>query len=157
MGASGRLGVPLEVAVIDAANREPSTVFRRQDVTVTAIGVPHKCCPAPDIPALAYRVQTQNKTIVFGGDKNGSDPRFVEFARGASVLIMHLTIPGPESDTGHASPSVVGQIARDAHVGRLVLGHIGRFDPLEPAIAEVRKYYAGPLTVGADLQCTPVS
>jgi ribonuclease BN (tRNA processing enzyme) len=156
MGASGRRGVPLEVTVIDAAKREPSTVFRRGDVTVTAIGVPHRCCPAPDIPALAYRVQAQNKTIVFGGDQNGSDPGFVEFARGADVLVMHLTIPGPESDTGHASPALVGQIARDAHIGRLVLGHIGRFDPNERAIADVKKSYAGPLTVGSDLQCTPV-
>jgi ribonuclease BN (tRNA processing enzyme) len=155
MGASGRRGVPLEVTVIDATKREPSMVFRRQGLTVTAIGVPHTCCPAPDIPALAYRVQAQNKTIVFGGDQNGSDPRFVEFARSADVLIMHLTIPGPESDAGHASPRVVGQIARDAHIGRLVLGHIGRFD-LEPAIRDVRKYYGGPLTVGADLQCIPV-
>ncbi len=150
---SGR-GVPLDVMVIDATKREPSTVFSREDIRVTAIGVPHRRCPAPDIPALAYRVQAQNKTIVFGGDQNGSDPRFVEFARGADVLVMHLTIPGPESDSGHASPGVVGQIARDAHIGRLVLGHIGRFD-LEPAIAEVRKYFVGPVTVGADLQCTP--
>jgi ribonuclease BN (tRNA processing enzyme) len=146
-----RRGVPLEVVVIDVTKREPSTVFSRQDITVTAIGVPHG-----NIPALAYRVQAQNKTIVFSGDQNGSDPRFVEFARGADILVMHLTNPGPESDSLHASPGVVGQVARDAHVGRLVLGHIGRFDPLEPAIAEVRKYYAGPLIVGTDLQCTPV-
>ena len=140
------------MTVIDATKRERSTVFSRQDVTVTAIGVPHG-----NIPALAYRVQAQNKTIVFSGDQNGSDPRFVEFARGADVLVMHLTNPGPESDSLHASPGVVGQVAQDSRVGRLVLGHIGRFDPLEPALAEVKKYYTGPLTVGADLQCTPVA
>ena len=152
VGGSGR-GVPLDVTVIDATKREPSTVFSRDDLRVTAIGVPHKCCPAPDIPALAYRVEARNKTIVFGGDQNGTNPKFIEFARGADVLVMHLTIPGPESDTAHASPGVVGRIARDARVGRLVLGHFGRFD-IEPAVTEVRKYFAGPVTLGADLQCS---
>lgn len=153
VGGSGR-GVPLDVTVIDATKREPSTVFSRDDMKVTAVGVPHRCCPAPDIPALAYRVEARNKTVVFGGDQNGTDAKFIEFARGADVLVMHLTIAGPESDTGHASPGVVGQIARDANVGQLVLAHIGRFD-VAPAVAEVRKYFAGPVTVGADLQCTP--
>ena len=146
-----RRDVPVQV-VSDATKREPSIIFSGQDVTVTSIGVPHG-----NMPALAYRVQAQNKTIVFSGDQNGSDRRFVDFARGADVLVMHLAIRGPKSDDLHASPGVVGQVARDAHVGRLVLGHIGRsLNPLEPYIAEVRKYYVGPLIVGADLQCTPV-
>ena len=151
LGGSGR-GAPLEVVVIDATKREPSAVFSRQDVAVTAIGVPHG-----NIPTLAYRMQVQDKTIVFSSDQNGDDPRFVEFARGADVLVMHLTRSGsqPDPDRLHASPGVVGQVARDAHVGRLVLSHINFVD-LEPAIAEVMKYYTGPLTVGADLQCTPV-
>ena len=51
----------------------------------------------------------------------------------------------------HASPGVVGR-ARDAGVKRLILSHIGQFD-LEPAIAELKKFYTGPLTIGADLQC----
>lgn len=149
---------PPEVTVIDAMKRDASTAFNRHDMRVTAIGVPHGTAPELSILALAYRVQAQNKTIVFGGDQNGSDPRFVQFARGADVLVMHLAIrgPGADSDGLHASPGVVGQVARDARVGRLVLGHIGRFDPLEGAIAEVREHYSGPLTVGADLQCMQV-
>lgn len=49
----------------------------------------------------------------------------------------------------------MGRIAQDAHVGRLVVSHIGPYD-LAAAIADVKKAYTGPLTVGADLQCTPV-
>jgi hypothetical protein len=33
--------------------------------------------------------------------------------------------------------------------------HFGLFD-LEAAIADLRKFYSGPLVVGADMQCTPV-
>jgi len=40
-------------------------------------------------------------------------------------------------------------------VGRLIVSHIGQFD-LDAAIAELKKFYTGPLTIGADLQCTSV-
>ena len=135
---------------LDAAKRESLPVFNRLGITVTAIGVP----PA-NIPALAYRVQVHDKTIVFSSDQNGSDPSFVEFVRGADVLVMHLAIPAGGSSPLHASPAVVGRVARDAGVGRLVVSHIGQFD-LDAAIADVKKSYTGPVTVGADLQCTPV-
>jgi ribonuclease BN (tRNA processing enzyme) len=113
--------------------------------------VPHS------VPTLAYRLQAQNKAIVFGADQDGSDPRFIDFARGADVLVMHLALgAGARSGGGlHASPSDVGRVAREAQVGRLVLSHFG-LSPLEPAIAELRKYYVGPITVGEDLQCTAV-
>jgi hypothetical protein len=42
-----------------------------------------------------------------------------------------------------------------AGIGRLILAHISTFD-LDAAVAEVKTTYSGPLTVGADLQCTPV-
>ena len=94
--------------------------------------------------------------IVFSTDQTGTNPRFIEFAREANALVMHLALATDAADSPlHASPAVVGRVAQDAGVGRLILSHIGQFD-LEPAIAEVKKYYTGPLTVGADLQCTPV-
>ena len=36
-----------------------------------------------------------------------------------------------------------------------IVSHIGQFN-LDAAIAELKKFYTGPLTVGADLQCTSV-
>ena len=148
-GSSGR-GIPLEVAVVDVTKGEVSTVLRQQDVAVTAIGIPHS-----NIPTLAYRVRAQNATIVFSTDQIGTDPRFVDFARGADVLVMHLAIAAGATSSFHAAPSVVGRVAQAAQIGRLVLSHIGQFE-LGPAVADVKKYYPGPLTVGADLQCTPV-
>lgn len=149
MGGAGG-GVRLDVSVVDVTKAEPSTVLDRPGLRVTALGIPHG-----NIPALAYRVQAGQASIVFSTDQTGTNPSFIEFARGANVLVMHLATAASDSPL-HASPAVVGRVARDAGVGRLVLGHIGQFD-LEPAIGEVKKYYAGPLTVGADLQCTPVS
>ncbi len=148
MGGAGR-GVPLDVGVVDVTNVEPSTVLDRQEVTVTALGIPHG-----NIPALAYRVQAGDVSVVFSTDQTGANPTFTEFARDADALVMHLATTAGDSPL-HASPAVVGRVAQAAGVGRLIVSHIGLFD-LEPAVAEVRKYYTGPLTVGADLQCTPV-
>ena len=141
-------GVRLDVGVIDVTKAEPSIVFDQQGVTVTALGIPHG-----NLPTLAYRVQTRDVSIVFSSDQTGTNQRFVEFAKGANVLVMHLAIAAGATSPLHASPAVVGRVARDAGVGRLIVSHIGQFD-LDAAIAELKKFYTGPLTVGADLQCT---
>lgn len=143
-------GVRLEPSVADATRETPTTVFDREGVTVTALGVPHG-----DIPTLAFRVQARGASIVFSSDQNGSQPRFVDFARGADLLVMHLELGAGQAMPLHASPAVVGQVAKQAGAARLIVGHIGNFD-MQAALADVKKAFAGPVIVGADLQCTPV-
>ncbi len=143
-------GVRLKVGVVDVTKAEPSTIFDQQGVTVTALGIPHG-----HLPTLAYRLHTRDVSVVFSSDQTGTNPRFIEFAKGANVLIMHLMIGAGATSPLHASPSVVGRVAQDAGVRRLIVSHIGQFD-LDPAIAELKKFYTGPLTIGADLQCTQV-
>ena len=140
----------LAVSTVDVTKGEPSTVFDRDGLVVTALGIPHG-----PMPTLAYRVETRGLSVVFSSDQTGTNPKFVPFAKGANVLIMHLAIAAGATSPLHAAPAVVGRIAQDAGVGRLIVSHIGQFD-LEPALAELKKAYAGPLTIGADLQCTPV-
>lgn len=143
-------GVRLDVGVINVAASDPSTIFNQQGATVTALGIPHG-----NMPTLAYRVQTGNVSVVFSSDQNGTDPKFTAFAKGANVLIMHLAIaPGVQTPL-HATPAVVGRIAQEAGVGQLIVSHIGQFD-LDAAIADLRKFYTGPLVIGADMQCTAV-
>jgi len=141
----------LNVSVVDITKTEPTKVFDREGITITALRIPHA-----NLPTLAYRVQTHDVSVVFSSDQNGTDPRYVDFAKGANVLIMHLAIAaGAPPNPLHAAPEVVGRIAREAGIGRLILGHIGQFE-LDPAIAELKKFYVGPLTIGTDLQCTQV-
>jgi ribonuclease BN (tRNA processing enzyme) len=141
--------------VVDVTKPEPSTVFDRDGIKVTALGVPH------NIPSLAYRVEARGRSVVFGSDQDGTNPRFVDFSKGADVLIFHLG--NLQRNRRFATPTVVGRIAQEAHPGRLILSHIPEYpDPvagdtdLDAAIADVKRNYTGPLTVGADLQCTPV-
>ena len=141
----------IESTVVDVSKTEPTKVFDGDGITVTAQRIPHA-----NLPTLAYRVQTGDKSVVFSSDQNGSDPKFVDFAKGADVLVMHMAIAAnaPPSPL-HALPAVVGRVAQEAGAKRLILSHIGQFD-LDAAVADVKKSFTGALTIGADLQCTPV-
>ena len=152
LGAAKGNGVLLKVSVVDVLKAEPSAVFEGEGLKVTAFGIPHA-----NMPTLAYRVETRDGTIVFSSDQNGTNPKFVDFAKNADVLIMHLAIAaGAPASPLHAAPAVVGRIAQEAHVGRLVVSHLGVYD-LDAAIAELKTAYTGPLIIGADLQCTPIA
>jgi ribonuclease BN (tRNA processing enzyme) len=146
-------GVRLNVSVVDALKAEPSAVFDDQGLKVTALAIPHG-----NMPTLAYRVETNEGSIVFSSDQIGTDPKFVDFARNANVLIMHLMTPVGTNNPLHAAPAVVGRIAQEANPGRLIVSHIGLTgSALDAAISDLKKSYTGPLTIGADLQCTPIS
>lgn len=148
---SGGGSVRLDVGVVDATKAEPTIVFDRDGLTVAALGIPHG-----NMPTLAYRVKVRNVSIVFSSDQMGTDPKFVDFAKGANILIMHLALAaGVKNNPLHAAPDVVGRVAQEAQPERLIVSHIGIFD-LDAALTDVKKSYTGPLTVAADMQCAPV-
>lgn len=71
-------GVRLDVVTVDAAAGVPATIWSDDDLEVRAVGVPHG-----NTPSLAYRIRIGDRTVVFGSDQNGSDPRFSSFAADA--------------------------------------------------------------------------
>ncbi len=150
MPSSKGPGLKLDVSTIDVTKTEPTTVYDKGGIKVTAMGIPHG-----NLPTLAYRVETQGKTVVFSSDQNGTNPRFPDFAKNADLLVMHLAIGVGVNNPNQALPDVVGKVAQSANPKRLILSHIANFD-LDAAVADVKKGYTGPLTIGADLQCTQV-
>jgi ribonuclease BN (tRNA processing enzyme) len=120
----------------------------RDGVKVTAMGIPHG-----NLPTLAYRVETQGVNVVYSSDQSGTNPRFPDFAKGADILVMHLAIGVGANNPNQALPAVVVKVAQSANPKRLILSHIANFD-LDAAVADVKRNYSGPLTIGADLQCT---
>jgi|TARA_Y100000310_G_scaffold345344_1_gene463965 ribonuclease BN (tRNA processing enzyme) len=147
-GAGG--GVKVDPSVVDTKKTQPSPVYAGQGLTVTAMGIPHG-----DIPTLAYRIETRDTSIVFSFDQAGTNPRFIDFARGADLLVMHLAIGAGRAMPLHASPAVVGKVAQETEVQRLIVSHIGRYD-LAAAMGELREFYNGRAIIGNDLQCTQV-
>jgi ribonuclease BN (tRNA processing enzyme) len=127
------------------------------DVTVDALPVPHGI-----VPALGFRVTAAGKSIVFASDQNGSSDAFTAFAKGASVLVMHLPIP--EGATGnalklHARPSRVAGIAAEAGAGTLVLSHFmaRSLQDLDANVEVVRSSYDGEVVIADDLACLVVN
>jgi len=128
-------------------------VFRNDRLNVQAIAVAHG-----PLPALAFRVETGGKAVVFSGDTNGDGANLPALAAGADLLVAHNAVP--EGATGveralHMPPSVIGEIARGARVKQLVLSHrmlrtLGRE---EETLAAIRKRYAGQVEFADDLGC----
>lgn len=139
------------------AGSTPLAVFRSGDLTVSAVRVIHGA-----VPALAWRVELGGKAIVFSGDTNGDDDGLARLAMNADLFVAHNAVP--EGVAGverrlHMPPSVIGRIAEQAHVKKLVLSHrmlrtLGKEDQTQ---AEIKKRYAGPIVFANDLDCFPAS
>ena len=131
-------------------------VFRSRGLVLSAVGVVHGA-----VPALAWRVEAGGKVIVFSGDTDGEGEGLVRLAANADLFIAHNAVP--EGAAGierrlHMPPSVIGQIAGDAHVKSLVLSHrmlrtLGKEDQTR---TEIKKRYSGPIEFANDLDCFPV-
>ncbi len=135
---------------------EPQTVFHTGDLTASAVRVVHGA-----VPALAWRVEIGGKRIVFSGDTNGEGKGLPRLAENADLLVAHNAVP--EGATGvernlHMPPSVIGQIAGEAHVKRLVLSHrmLRTLGKEEQTLSEIRKKYSGPIEFANDLDCFSV-
>ena len=138
------------------ASSTPVAVFHSGDLSASAVRVIHG-----PVPALAWRVEIGGKVIVFSGDTNGEGEGLIRLAKNADLFIAHNAVP--EGVVGierrlHMPPSVIGQIAEDANVKRLVLSHrmlrtLGKEDQTE---SEIRKRYSGPLAFANDLDCFPL-
>ena len=98
------------------AGNPSSVAFHGEHLSAYAARVIHGA-----VPALAWRVEIGGKSIVFSGDTNGEGADLVQLAKDADLFIAHNAVP--EGATGverrlHMPPSVIGQIAQEAHVKR---------------------------------------
>lgn len=137
-----------------------------ENVRVTAALVAHP----PVTPALAYRFDCPDRSIVISGDTAPSGA-LIELARGADVLVhevMHVpsidALLARESNArtlrehllgSHTTTEQVGRLATEAGVKTLVLSHFVPggypFVPDEVWYEAVRAHYRGNLVVGRDL------
>lgn len=110
------------------------------------------------VPALAFRLQVADTVLVFATDQNGQDPAFVDFARRADLLIMHMAIPQDAGEAArrlHATPEQIGRIAAAAEAKTLLLSHFmaRSLRSLDDNLARVGAHYNGPVLLAEDLGC----
>jgi ribonuclease BN (tRNA processing enzyme) len=147
---------------------EPVEIYPTDDrgVRVTAILVQH----APVFPALAYRFDTPDGSVVFSGD-TGPCENVARLARDADILIhevidlewmerrLNPSLPNRDAvlshlAVAHTTPDQAGAIATKANVGTLVLSHLVPGDnelTAEEWEAKTRPHFTGSLMCGRDL------
>jgi len=145
---------PVEAHELSAAG----PVMQDDNVKVSCVLVNHP----PVVPALAYRFDTPDRSIVFSGDTTPMES-LAKLAKGADILVheaiyadaMRRSLnPSDARSSGettgssiagdsdkllqhvlqsHTSPEAAGRIAQEAGVKKLVFAHIA---PILPAVTE---------------------
>lgn len=115
---------------------------------IRACSVPHS------IPALAYRIEFEGKSLCYSGDTKPS-ANLVELAKNVDLLIhessfTHVNAKLAEA-TYHSTALQAGEVASKSNAKRLVLFHIydGRENEL---LSEAKKAYEREVIVAEDLQ-----
>lgn len=146
----------LDAHDLSLSRHEIRRIYDAHGVRVSATSVVHG-----GVPAIAYRVEIGSTRIAFSGDTNGDNGNLERLARDVDVLVAHNAVL--DGATGveralHMPPAVIGRIARDARVRKLILSHrmlrtLGHEDETETGI---RNAYAGPIAFANDLDCFPL-
>ena len=158
--------VPLVPLVHPHEVSQGGAVMQDENVRVTCALVDHP----PVVPALAYRFDTADRSIVISGDTNRSES-LVKLAQGADVLVHEaLYVPAvdrlvarvPNAATlkehiiaSHTAVEDCARVATAAGVKTLVLSHLVPAD--DPAVTEqtwleaARPHFKGRIVVGRDL------
>ena len=148
------VGVP---ARPEGSAQAPVVVFKDGVVQVSAVAVTH----GHAVPALAYRFDTADGSVVFSGDTTVNDDLIV-LAQGADILVHsvadldYLERHGTVGRMAalHTDVSEVGVVAERARVHELILNH---YVPAEPEAITVAEWaeragrgFSGRTTAGSD-------
>ncbi|MFJ9173895.1 MBL fold metallo-hydrolase [Streptomyces sp. NPDC102360] len=142
----------------------PFTFYEDDRVRVSATLVNH----APVFPALAYRFDTDDGSVVFSGD-TGKNPNLVALARDTDVLVHEVIDKtwvaslSPEPRTpedesmyhhllqAHTLVEDVGRVAQEANAKTLVLSHIVPGNGEDSQFRRAGDGFDGRLVIGRDL------
>ncbi len=138
---------------ISADSNSINKNVNNSDYKLSSISVDHG-----PIPAIAWRVDIGNVSIVFSGDMNGNNHTLEKLAKNADILVAHNAIPenaGRIARNLHMPPSVIGKIAKQAKVKQLILSHRMQrtLRREKESLKIIKKYYNGPVIFANDLDC----
>jgi ribonuclease BN (tRNA processing enzyme) len=121
--------------------------------TISTIGGHHG-----DAPAVIYRVDHDGRSVTFSGDIDAAGiPALRRIAAETDLLIFNAVVLDPPDSpavlyTLHTPPRTIGELARDARVGRLLLSHLSPWTDTgrQRVMASIRQSYAGPVAFAED-------
>jgi ribonuclease BN (tRNA processing enzyme) len=101
--------------------------------------------------SIAYRITSAGGySVVYSGDTDYSE-NLITLAKKADLLICESALPDDKGVKGHLTPSLAGEIATRAGVGKLVLTHFYPECDRADIEQECRKSYSGALVLAEDL------
>ncbi len=148
-------------ARVEGTIRAPAVVCQDGTIRVTAVAVTH----GRAVPALAYRFDTADGSVVFSGDTCVNDD-LIALAQGADILVHHVADLGYLERHGftgaaldrmaalHTDVTEVGGVAERARARELILSHYLPAEPGAITAAEwaerAGKGFSGKTTAGHD-------
>jgi len=101
--------------------------------------------------SIGYRVAgTSNRAVVYTGDTDACD-NLVSLAWNADLMVCESSFPDEMKVKGHLTPSLAGEIATRANVGKLVLTHFYPQCDATDMVKQCRETYSGCLLLAEDL------
>jgi ribonuclease BN (tRNA processing enzyme) len=146
---------------IDAKDVGPGLVYQGSDWQVTAAPAEHV---QPYLDSLAYRLDTEEGSIVFTGDTQPCDS-VIELARDADAMFCMCWDDQDVMDEDGEAPGQCGtkgaaRMAQEAGIKKLVLAHIGpslaQHGTMEKGIGDVKRIYDGELVFAHEIMKVPI-
>src|SRR5262244_1451189 len=157
MRAIKTLGTSAVLTQVNAHEISAGVVYKDDNVTVTAFPTKHDL-----IESYGYRFDTPDRSIVITGDTTPTSAT-IDACHGCDVLIHEVyseagakTSPNFQkfAPTFHTSTTQLGELAKKAKPGLLILYHLGTFripSKCEDLEKEMRQAYKGKFVCGTDL------
>ncbi len=146
-------GYRIRTRNVPATGKKKWARFGNEELRISAIPVNHG-----PVPALAWRIDVDDISVVITGDFNNQKDVIGSFAKDADALVMTHAIP--ENSRGaqrelHVLPSQIGRIATQANARLLILSHrmnrtLGRESLSRERIEE---NYKGYVLFANDMEC----
>ena len=149
-------GLPRKPPSVLAKDVGPGSIYTSREWKVTAAPAVHV---QPFLGSLAYRLDSDQGSIVFTGDTQPCDT-VRELARGADMMFCMCWDDQARMDAmgetvGQCGTTEAAKMAQEAGVKRLVLVHIGphlaQHGPMEKGIGDVRRIYDGEVVFADEL------
>ena len=116
-------GYRVRVRDVEPVGRKRWAQFANETLKLSAVAV-----RSGEIPSLAWRAESGEKSIVFAGEFSNQRDIVAEFAQNANALVLSHRLPtgsrGLPLDY-YVTPEVIGRIATKANVEHVMLGSRG--------------------------------
>jgi len=102
--------------------------------------------------ALAFRLDQNNKSVVYSGDIDWDEKikDFIDFAKDTDVLIIDGGKPIGKKGGAHLEPFQISQLARDANPRKLVVVHLTDINSPAEVKDAISEFYKGDVIIARD-------